>query len=454
MVRRSLFFRLGVFAMRLVRFYRFAAVLVTGRCSSARLAGWAFCFLILASGCGPTHPPQRTTTSTSTTTVAIPDRPPLPQDYVVLATHLAAEARTSKVLPTPSVDAIAQTIRECHASCLALDSIQPTEPAINALRVHYRALHDEMLQHLTRLRSLPLPPDWGTQFITSFLGGFYTGYTGDPSGIAMVFSSGVDTVQKAEAIRQEVIACLELVDRRADLSRQLLAIARNYAAAPITSPGPFRVDIDEAWGGFGTLDWITLENNGPDLENVTIECTLHGQDGDEQTSVFFTPSWPSRNPRYLDCSPGIVAEGHPPYGRQTVNGIRSATITLWSPKYSTTLSYLYEGAERDGDIAANCRKLRIQGRYQPFQTGILYNTERGMILTHVGPSQLPASEVTVRFSDGSQNSDWSWKQKEWPTGESRTLSTPADSFAFDPKKIDVEFHFPRSSYVHRMSWNR
>ena len=229
-------------------------------------------------------------------------------------------------------------------------------------------------------------------------------------------------------------------------------IAEKYAATPSGPNGQIVVDIDESWGWFGPNDWFYIYNAGPeDLEDCTIQVHLTGRTGQSRKNVHFIRHWPANSWMYVRYEPGQEILDHPEAGRFTVTNIRKADVSIWSPKYTTTLTYVYQGAEKDKDIAERCKDLKFTGHYQPFVSGILWDTQRGAEFTLDGVASIPKCRVDVTFRNGSQTKAWYWKHDSWTKGKKKSFSTPKGDLTFDPSHIDMAISFPGTSYTHEVT---
>ncbi len=134
--------------------------------------------------------------------------------------------------------------------------------------------------------------------------------------------------------------------------------------------------------------------------------------------------------------------------RETVYGIQKAELTIFSPQFSTKGTYVYQGINKDKHIAMICEDIKITGRYQPFEKGIVWNTERGAKFWLDGVGFIPKCQVTLTFRKGSESRSWDWNFDSWRKGEEKSFDTPVGQLTFDPDYIDMLISFPETSYKH------
>jgi hypothetical protein len=210
-------------------------------------------------------------------------------------------------------------------------------------------------------------------------------------------------------------------------------VAEKYAAPFSRNIGKIWVDFHESWGPVGPDDWLCLYNNGPDLEDCTILVELKGAKGDVRKNVHFLRKWSSDSWQYAIYAPG-----------RTVYSVDTVDVTIFSPQYSTKIHYVYSGAEKDKDIADYCKDATFKWRYQPFEAGIIWNTDRGVVLTLDKIAFIPKCRVDVTFKSGRQSKGWYWEFDQWKRGETKTFSHR--DLNFDPDTIEVTVSFPGTNH--------
>lgn len=405
---------------------------------------------VLISGCGNSSGASSSSRTPVTPVVlGTPSVKPLPPEYRVLAEHLAMEMKPS---PDQFRDdkGMAEIIAEGHTAVLALRGIQSTDTDLNYIADQGQAGWGDAVSRLERINALPKPPSDGEVLVSSFIAGMLTG---DPFSGAMAGGAiGNDADQKRNAVAIEVQGLLAAVDKADAAHMMIPKIAEKYAATPSTGTNRFVVDIDESWGGFGPNDWFCINNSGPALEDCTIQVQLTGSTGQVRKNVHFVRHWPANTWMYARYEPGQEILGRQA-GKMTVTEIQKADVTVWSPQFTTSLTYTYHGAEKDKDIAERCSKMSFTGRYQPFQKGILWNTQRGCYFTLDGFPYTPKCRADVTFKKGTQSKGWYWEFDYWKAGDEKYFGTNEGQLTFDPEAIDLTLSFPGSSYQHKVTLN-
>ena len=379
--------------------------------------------------------------------VGKPSAKPLPPEYRILAEHLAVEVRPS---PDQYRDDIGteEILAAGHSAVLALRGIQSSDSDLNYIANLGQAALSDAVMRLERINALPKPPSDGEVMVSSFMAGFLSGdmVSGAMAGGAI----GYDADQKRNAVATEVHGLIAALEAGDATHLMLPKIAEKYSASQSSSTGRFLVNIDESWGGFGPNDWFCINNSGPDLDDCTIQVQLTGAAGEVRKNVHFVRHWPANTWMYARYEPGQEVFGRQA-GKKTVTQIQQADISVWSPAFSTALTYTYQGAEKDEDIAQRCSTLKFTGRYEPFQEGILWNTHRGCYFTLTGFPYLPGCRADVTFKGGSQSKEWYWELDNWKDGEEKHFGTSEGQLLFDPETIDLSLSFPDSSYKHKVT---
>jgi len=310
----------------------------------------------------------------------------IPEEYQVLATTLALEMRTS---PDEFRNGISDSelISEISICIMNLDGINSDDTDILSLTKCGSKVFHDILGWKDRFDALPKTSgiQLGAAFIQSLaisaIGGAYGGATGDFK-TAMEMTSSSDwwkETRKVDAIFTELNNYSAILNRAHAIPLMLPQVAKKYAAKESDSQGRITVDIDESWGWDGPHDWFRICNSGPDtLENCTIQVELIGGNGESRKNVHYVRHWPTNLWMHARYDQGIEFPGGKRVAGTTVTKIPKAVVSLWSPSFTTTMTYVYQGNEKDRDVARRCENLNFSGRYQPFQSGILWNTERGV----------------------------------------------------------------------------
>ncbi len=362
----------------------------------------------------------------------------------MLAKHLALGMKPSRDNFRDDKE-FTEIIAEGHSSILALSGIQSEDSDLTYVAAHGQAAFEESVSRLERINAMPKPPGVGSLLFESFIHGCY-------GNVYYSYALGVDADEKQKAIMEEVRGVLAAGDK-ADAAQMLLPnIAEKYAASPSDPDGRIVVDIDESWGSYGPNDWFCIYNAGSeDIEDCTIQVHLTGGNGQSRKNVHFVRHWPANSWMYARYEPGLEILDRPEAGKTTVSELQKAVVSIWSPRYTTTLTYAYQGAERDKDIAERCKDLKFRGRYQPFLSGMIWDTQRGAEFTLDGVANIPKCRVDITFREEGKSKAWHWEHDSWVKGEKKTFTPPRGGLAFDPSKIDMAISFPGTSYVHEVT---
>lgn len=373
---------------------------------------WVLVVLIGSSlGCG------RSTTGK-------PAAKPLPPEYVILASQLGQDMKLSTEELHANL-ASDQVFKRLEDGIAGLENIKSDDQDLVNMAERGHAALKEMLSVQRELQAASNNDSvrwWDT-----------LGHFQNAVGTFRLFDGLASGWSKLDAIHT-------------DLPR----IANKYAATPSTPNGRMVVDFDAAWGSQGPDDWMKIFNPGPsDLSNCTIQVSLIGKDNQRRTNVHFVRHWPSgswMNARYEN---GGIIPTNPEAGRTKVDGLQQAEIIILSPQYSTELAYQYQGEQKDQDIARWCHGLSLVGRYQPFEKGLLWNTERGVEFTLDGIESIPDFTAHVTFRSGKMSKGLLVYHDGWKKGETKAFKPAKGELTFDPTHIDVELSFGGTSFRYK-----
>lgn len=395
--------------------------------------------LSVCSGCG-----GEATSGGSPHVVGTPTSQPFPPELRVLAEQLAVDMKAS---PNDFRDNVplAQTLANLQATVLALQQIQSTDPAISAVAEKGLSVVKQLTAGFERLNALPKPPSSGEIFADSFIHGLY-------GNLFTPYARALEADEQQRAIIAELQGLIAAVDQWDAVHLLLPQLVSNYAASPTTGSTRFQADIDEPWGGLGGPDWLHVYNSGAALDDCLVEVELVGATGEVRRNVHFVRRWPAQTWMSARYKAGQEFLGRV-VDRRTVTQIQSATVRIWSPQFTTSIAYAYRGAERDKDIAKTCERLKVTGRYIPFQAGVLWNTRRGGAFTLQGLPELGTCQATVTFRKGWQTKGFTWDFSSWRDGEEKRFRPTEEDLTFDPNTIDLSISFPDSSYHHKATLN-
>ena len=390
------------------------------------------------SGCGGD------TTASNLPKNSTPSSKPLPEEYRVLASHLSMEMKSDPGHFRDNRE-IAEIMADVQSTLLDLREIKSNDKEIMYLSDQVQNANTLFLQCINNLNALPKPADEGTLFVGSMLDGFFGNFLGS-------YHRGLDAEAKQNALNVELQSAIAAVDQLEAALLLLPKVAEKYSATLSDSAGRIVVDFNESWGDSGPNDWLVLQNRGETLKDCTIVVQLTGASGKVRKNVHFLETWPANTSMW-----GRYQSGEEVLGRTvektTVTHVQELDITIYSPQFATQIHYVYQGAEKDKDIAQICKDLSFQGSYQPYQAGIVWDTQRGVQLSLNGVSLLPQCRVDVSFLKEGQSKTWFWKHDSWMKGEIKHFSTPEGGLDFDPDRIDFEISFPHTNYKYKTTLN-
>lgn len=397
------------------------------------------CVLFLAltlSGCGSD------TTVSKLPRYSTPSSKPLPEEYRVLAKHLGMSMKSDSAQLQKKRET-SEVMADLQAALLDLREIKSNDKEIMYVSAQVRDAVTVILERLDKLNSLPKPPDEGTLFVGSMVDGFFGNFAGG-------YHRGLDAEAKQNALNSEMQPLLAAIDRIDAAQKMLPKIAEKYSATLSDSTGLIIADFNESWGDSSPDDWIALQNLGETLEDCTILVELTGANGEVRKNVHFLKTWPEAT-----CMWGRYQGGEKILGktvdRTTVVYVKEMKVTIYSPQFATRIDYTYKGAEKDKDVAYRCENLSFQGAYQPYEAGVIWDTQRGAQFTMNGVEFLPKCRVNLTFRKGDQAKIWYWDYDSWMKGETKTFDTPAGGLEFKPDRIDFEVSFPDTNYKHKAS---
>lgn len=231
-------------------------------------------------------------------------------------------------------------------------------------------------------------------------------------------------------------------NRGAQLS--LAALAPTFAG-PEVSQSLFAIDMDESWGGLTwPWDWFTVQNNsGRDLTDCVLEVVLTGASGEKRRNVHYVSRWQKNQPLIARYGIG-VSVGREELGRQTVYGLKSVEVSVWSKECrAERISYVYEGAERDADVQRLIDG-KLMVRWQLYDGGFL-NVVPTMAMTLDGVNAIPAHSVKMSFRRGADTLNHEWTGQSWSRGQNRVFQ-PNPRLPWFPEEIVLSIAFGDTSY--------
>lgn len=376
----------------------------------------------------------------------------LPQEYRVLAETISIDLVSSKDKLTRKQN-FNEAMYEVTAAGLALQGIHSEDSDINYIANLGKSAISDMSKAMKKIDTLPKSDATEILVQSIVVGGISAFFGLDPFvAIAAGLEIGSDASKKEQDLSNAFKSLFSTVDELDTIHMLLPKIAQKYAAPHTEDIGNIQVDIDESMTATETADLFTISNNtGQELTDCTIQVDLVGADGQSRKNIHFVRKWPVDTKLYAQYSVGIPFENRVVI-KQSVIKIQKATVSIWSPKHSTTINYTYQGKEKKYDIANFCRKLSFTKVIQPFEKGYFFDTQPGLVatlddLTYV-PDWIRKCKIDVEFCDSENSKTWTWELDNWNKGEKKVFSVPSRDLDFTPTRINMFISFPDCDYIH------
>lgn len=267
---------------------------------------------------------------------------------------------------------------------------------------------------------------------------------GNP-GIAFSGLQGSFDVSAANSQLEREYASAFHRNRGAQLT--LTALAGDYAGDPSAST-LISIDVDESWHGLTTpYDRVAIRNNsGQTLHDCTIEITLTGTDGQRHRNVHFLPSWEANAVASAHYGIGVTI-GNERLGMQTVYGIQTVTVTVWSREARIDRAhYQYAGKEREKDARAFLDN-DLAFDYELVDAGLI-NYVPAVVMRLNGVAELPQHIVTLTFYRNQDQLSASWNQDRWRKGQIVQFQ-PNPRLPWKPDGATLAISFMDIDYVWR-----
>ncbi|MHC4880831.1 MAG: hypothetical protein ACYTGL_30630 [Planctomycetota bacterium] len=372
------------------------------------------------------------------------DRVTCPPEYVALATHFAEPLyqTTDEARATKEMD---EVVADLERDQLAISGIQTDAPELQQVCGKALAVCDGLHADVTRIQKLPQPPG----VLDSIVGGFYRGFTFDLAGIAS------DAEQLVALDREQTEVVQSLAAHSGDHKSVLLMLAHlaeQYAGAVVPVAERKLIDIGAlvSWGSFQDNDWLYLINRaGQELNHCTILVEIQGRNGQTVRNVHFVEQWAAGATLWAKYSTGThFPQINRTLAASTVADMSSVTVSVWCEEFAQTDNRLaFWGEVRDKVIAEYCRDLKIESEFIPYEEGLVWDTQRGVVASLDGIPGLPASTVTIQFTDGTRQHSQSWKIDAWNNGGLQKFDTRG-KLQWDPTSYELEISFTDTGYIH------
>ena len=397
--------------------------------------------MVLVLGCGQSE--EKRPSADDENVVSAQTAPQVPDDYRVLARTLSLDIYSSPQ-EFDEAESFAEIFADDHAAVIALRGINSTNNEIMYVAKRGESAITDYIRSMERLQTLPLPPDYEELLASSFIDGFLGNFAGG-------YARNLDAEARATDIIEESLRLAAAYDRYIAATQLLVEIAKKHST-PLTDDNTrIVVNLDESWDSENEHDWLWIGNRGAMLKDCTIVTELIGFRGDKVRNVHYVEDWPESSWKCAPYTLGFELRDRRVFQTTVVN-VQRVNVTIYSPTYSTHLEYVYQGKEKELDIAERLKHLSISGSYLPFESGIFGNSERGVRLTLFGVAFIPNCRVRIDFRNGSQAKAWSWTVEQWRRNESREFRGSRGELTFDPTSVELTLTIPGSSYKYEQAW--
>jgi hypothetical protein len=344
----------------------------------------------------------------------------------------------------PAEEDFVSVIAKAKELLLDIRAMGNVDPELKAIAADVEQATEQGIECLETIKRLPPPPPAVSQIIRNL----YYGGTAQFQA-AEKYDNAVQG-QSAD-IQAQIRRLIEAVNRQKAAALMLPRIAKKLSGPAIQSKHPLRVDIDETWG-FAGPDWLTVVNaSGRTLNNCTVVVRLFGKDGEERDNVHFVETWPSGKTLYAAYDVGTrVLETT--VDRQTVTLIQEVRTSLYCDELTATaIPYRYAGQERDKDITRYLNQmLKPKSSYQPFSKGLIWDTQRSVVVSFDGLQFLPKGTVTVTAKNGSDSAIQRQTFDFWKGGDNRWIQF--NEITWNPSEWTVAFSFDNTSATNLYHW--
>jgi hypothetical protein len=330
-----------------------------------------------------------------------------------------------------------------------LAKVKSNNPEIQHLADESLAAGSEMITHWDNINALPKPSKMKT-FWGGFIDGFLLGSGLPPTGTSI--RAIQEESAKGDAIAAEARGLIKAI-AKAELAMRLLPkVTKPYCAVLANTRNDERLSVR-----FHSLIWnggmYCITNNGETLTDCLLEITVSGTTGDKATFCGYIEKWDKESTLYLHGNWGIELENGEVIGQRCVAATNKVDVTLLSPKFSTSVQYLYNDVECGKTHAILFKNVKLNGSYQKNEPGIFSDWQRSFTTTLQTDITLPDCRYSVTFCKGAKRETWSRDVTEWKNGKRVKIKPGNDKLTFEPDTVEVEISFPRSDYKIKGNWN-
>jgi hypothetical protein len=363
----------------------------------------------------------------------------LPPELRILAKTLGAELHSSyeKAAKQPDENEIDLKLQE---TLIDLQKITSNDQSIQRIISDSLKNVTELHAHWEKYKSLPKPDGWGLLkvFGAGFLDGALIASGQMPTGASV--TTTLDEYGKADTVDAELATIAQLTNKVRNLSYLIPKVAQEYSAK-IKNNDRFEIDFCEP--PTNSLDSFAIINKKQELYDCIVEVKITGAKGDVGTNIFFVDKWERNTWLYALSNRNLITATH----------VEQIDVTVLSPKYSTTIKYIYNEKERNKDYAEILKNVKLElTDYQAPSPGIFKDWER-YASVRLNGATLGHCQLAVTFQRGSSNYTHRVNYTLWEHNTTVTITPGNHNMSFEPNKIVAEISFPRSSFKIRQQWS-
>jgi hypothetical protein len=336
---------------------------------------------------------------------------------------------------------------------LDLAKVKSKDTEIQLITTDALTAFSEVITRLDRIKDLPKPDNWAP-FWGGLLDGSLLVMGAPPTGASI--QTVQDETAKGNAIAIEVQAFIKAFSKAETAQRLLPRVCKQYCAVPTKTNNDERISVR-----FHSLlekgGMYILTNQGEALDDCLFEITVSNSSGKKATFCGFAERWEQGQVYYVHGIIGFDLGNEEMLGQMCVPQVSKVEVTLLSPKFSTSVQYAYDKAERGKTYAILFKNVKATGSYQKKEPGIFSDYQRSFTTTLATEQNLPACRYSVTFSrqngwrEREDRETWFRDLKGWKNGESVKIEPGNDKFTFEPDTVEVEISFPDST--HTLEWN-
>ena len=352
-----------------------------------------------------------------------------PKEFFELAKALSADSFLSidewdKKQKTNSLESIVKELRE---AILLLEGIKSSDSSINRIVGNALSAAKDVDSVIDEISRTPAPPsEWET-----IIGSIIIGALAEDA-LQGALGGGALGAQQGQA-RENYTKLMQKVEtsvnRFSSVCSLIPSLAKKYCAKNVKNDR-FSCDINETIVP-NFPDFILVYNHGKELEMVSVNMKIKGTNAETENFVFIE-KWPEKSWVYIPCQ-----------GKSTVNGIQNVTLSVYSNSYSTEFITDYTKEEKEKDVKESLKNVDLACKYQAFEAGLIWDTNRGVRIKMTGFPILIKPRVTVTFSSAGflgQSKALYWDLEILEAGMEKTFESK--EFTFNPTNIKIKITLP------------